>query len=72
MGTQSWTQGDVIMFLCDVDIVFSTDFLERCRVNTKKGLKVFMISLFYTTKVLMMSLFSLPITYVSHTNILLV
>ena len=41
MGTQAWTQGDVIMFLCDVDIVFSTDFLERCRVNAKKGAKVY-------------------------------
>ncbi len=41
IGAQSWTQGDVILFLCDVDIVFSTDFLERCRLNAKQGERVY-------------------------------
>ena len=42
MGAQSWTEGsDVLLFLCDVDIVFNTDFLERCRLNTERGRRVY-------------------------------
>ena len=42
VGAFSWkTTTDVLMFLCDVDIAFTVDFLERCRVNSQMGQKVY-------------------------------
>ena len=40
-GVESWKKGNVLMFFCDVDIYFDTDFLERCRLHTSPGLKVY-------------------------------
>ena len=41
VGVLSWKSSDVLLFLCDVDIVFTVDFLERCRVNTQPGKRVY-------------------------------
>ena len=41
VGVLSWKSVDVLLFLCDVDIVFTVDFLERCRVNTEQGKRVY-------------------------------
>lgn len=41
VGVLSWKSVDVLLFLCDVDIVFTLDFLERCRVNAEQGKRVY-------------------------------
>jgi len=41
VGVLNWKGGDVVLFMCDVDIVFTVDFLERCRLNTERGKRVY-------------------------------
>ncbi|KAI1894135.1 hypothetical protein AGOR_G00112700 [Albula goreensis] len=41
IGAHAWGRGDVLMFFCDVDIYFTTEFLNTCRLNTSPNKRVF-------------------------------
>jgi len=41
VGATHWSKGDVLLFMCDVDVVFSTRYLERCRINASPGRSVY-------------------------------
>ncbi|KAH9494426.1 Chondroitin sulfate N-acetylgalactosaminyltransferase 2 [Bulinus truncatus] len=42
IGALNWKGGgDVLLFFCDVDIVFTSSFLERCRLNSEQGQRVY-------------------------------
>uniref|UniRef100_A0A8C6S772 Hexosyltransferase n=1 Tax=Neogobius melanostomus TaxID=47308 RepID=A0A8C6S772_9GOBI len=45
-GARAWKGGNVVLFFCDVDIYFTADFLNTCRLNTQQGKKVFYPVLF--------------------------
>lgn len=40
MGADSLRDGDPLMFMCDVDLVFNHEVLDRIRRNTIKGKQV--------------------------------
>ncbi|XP_036402988.1 chondroitin sulfate N-acetylgalactosaminyltransferase 2 [Megalops cyprinoides] len=41
IGAHAWKKGDVLMFFCDVDIYFTLEFLNTCRLNSTPNKRVF-------------------------------
>ncbi|XP_028650006.1 chondroitin sulfate N-acetylgalactosaminyltransferase 2 isoform X1 [Erpetoichthys calabaricus] len=41
IAVRSWIKGNVLMFFCDVDVYFTADFLNTCRLNASPNKKVF-------------------------------
>ena len=40
-GAVSWGKGNVLLFFCDVDVYFTAEFLNRCRIYSTPGVKVY-------------------------------
>lgn len=53
IGALNWKSGDVLLFFCDVDVIFGQDFLERCRSNAEMEKRVYypMVFSLYNPKI---------------------
>ncbi|XP_078352379.1 chondroitin sulfate synthase 3-like [Oculina patagonica] len=49
-----------LLFLCDVDLIFNSEFIDRCRMNTALGKRVYFPKVF--------SQFDPELTYINKTN----
>ncbi|KAI4879949.1 hypothetical protein NFI96_030543, partial [Prochilodus magdalenae] len=41
VGAQAWKKGNVLLFFCDLDVHFTSEFLYSCRMNAQPGKRVF-------------------------------
>lgn len=41
MGARAWEKGEVLMFFCDVDVYFTAEFLNSCRLNAEPGMSLY-------------------------------
>ncbi|XP_017322835.1 chondroitin sulfate N-acetylgalactosaminyltransferase 1 [Ictalurus punctatus] len=41
IGARAWKKSNVLLFFCDVDVHFTVDFLNSCRINSQPGKRVF-------------------------------
>ncbi|KAJ1181577.1 hypothetical protein NDU88_006782 [Pleurodeles waltl] len=46
VGARAWKGHNVLLFFCDVDIYFTSEFLNTCRLNAQPGKRVFYPVLF--------------------------
>ncbi|XP_041103190.1 chondroitin sulfate N-acetylgalactosaminyltransferase 1-like [Polyodon spathula] len=46
VGARAWKGNNILLFFCDVDIYFTSEFLNACRLNAQPGKKVFYPVLF--------------------------
>ncbi|KAM9475465.1 chondroitin sulfate N-acetylgalactosaminyltransferase 1 [Clarias gariepinus] len=41
VGARAWKKSNVLLLFCDVDVHFTVDFLNACRINSQPGKRVF-------------------------------
>lgn len=41
VGARAWEKGEVLMFFCDVDVYFTAEFLNSCRLNAEPGMFIY-------------------------------
>lgn len=51
IGAHAWKKGDVLMFFCDVDIHFTLEFLNTCRVHAAPSMFLHFEQIYYHNRV---------------------